>query len=201
MTSATTEKMKYTTPQIAELFPNLMDIQNTSLRDSVSAVWNEAITTGCGGSGWTFDELREVKFTLLAGDIDMTFIAHLNSCVRQCIAIADVLESAFSCDIPINRDHLIAGSLLADCGKPLEFDRDKDGHIVKGHFGQMLRHPFSGVAMCYKHGIPAEVMHIVATHSHEGDKVDRTIESIIFHHADFVDFDIAKFLGKQAASK
>lgn len=201
MTSATTEKMKYTTTQIAELFPNLMDIQDTSLRDCVSAVWNEAITTGCGGSGWTFDELREVKFTLLAGDIDMTFIAHLNSCARQCIAIADVLESAFSCDIPINRDHLIAGALLADCGKPLEFDRDKGGNIVKGHFGQMLRHPFSGVAMCYKHGIPAEVMHIVATHSHEGDKVDRTIESIIFHHADFVDFDIAKFLGKKAASK
>jgi hypothetical protein len=29
----------------------------------------------------------------------------------------------------------------------------------------------------------------------------RKIESIIFHHADFVDFDIAKFLGKRAAKK
>jgi len=57
------------------------------------------------------------------------------------------------------------------------------------------------VAMCYKQGIPAEVMHIVATHSHEGDKVQRSIESIIFHHADFVDFDIAKLLGKRAAKK
>ncbi|MCH7547867.1 MAG: hypothetical protein IID30_15825, partial [Planctomycetes bacterium] len=52
--------------------------------------------------------------------------------------------------------------------------------------------------MCYKHGLPPEVMHIIATHSHEGDKVQRSIESIIFHHADFVDFDIAKYLGKQA---
>jgi hypothetical protein len=67
----------------------------------------------------------------------------------------------------------------------------------------MLRHPFSGVAMCYKHGIPAEVMHIVATHSFEGDppKVTRSIESIIFHHADFVDFDIAKYLGAKAAAQ
>lgn len=63
----------------------------------------------------------------------------------------------------------------------------------------MLRHPFSGVAICYKHDIPAKIMHIVATHSHEGEKVQRSIESIIFHHADFVDFDIAKYLGKQAA--
>ena len=29
-------------------------------------------------------------------------------------------------------------------------------------------------------------------------KVERTIESWIFHHADFIDFDIAKFLGKRA---
>jgi hypothetical protein len=166
-------------------------------------VWNEAITTGCGGKGWTFDELRAVKFTLLAGDIEMTFIDHLNSCCRQCIAIARVLRESFKANgrelVPINLDHLIAGSLLADCGKPLEYDKDGSGKVIQGNFGALLRHPFSGVAMCYKHGIPAEVMHIVATHSHEGDKVQRSIESIIFHHADFVDFDIAKYLGAQAA--
>lgn len=187
----------YSTDQIAELFPDLMAISDAALRDKVAAVWNEAITTGCGGSGWTFDELRATKFTLLAGDIDMTFIAHLNSCVKQCIAIADVLGGVFGETVPIDRDVLIAGALLADVGKPLEFDRDAGGNVIQGHFGKMLRHPFSGVAMCYKHGIPAEVMHIVATHSHEGDKVQRSIESIIFHHADFVDFDIAKYLGAQ----
>ena len=189
--------MTYTTDQIAELFPNLMDIQDEGLRDAVAAVWNEAITTGCGGKGWTFEELRAVKYTLLAGDIEMTCIDHLNSCCLQCIAIADILGSAFSCDIPINRDYLIAGSLLADCGKPLEYDKDDSGNVIKGSFGECLRHPFTGVAMAYKHGVPPEVMHIIATHSFEGDKVQRSIESIIFHHADFVDFDIAKFLGKQ----
>jgi hypothetical protein len=192
--------MTYGVSDIAQLFPSLMDIQDETLRDRVAAVWNEAITTGCGGNGWTFDELRAVKFTLLAGDIKMTFIEHLNSCVRQCIAIADVLESSFTCDIPSDRDVLIAGSLLADCGKPLEFDKDAKGNIIKGTFGEALRHPFSGVAMAYKHDVPASVMHIIATHSHEGDKVQRSIESIIFHHADFVDFDIAKLLGARAAN-
>ena len=33
------------------------------------------------------------------------------------------------------------------------------------------------------------------------EKVQRSIESIIFHHADFVDFDIAKLLGKMAAKR
>lgn len=189
--------MPYTADQIAVLFPDISAISDRSLRDKVAAVWSEAIETGCGGRGWTFDELRSIPFTLLAGDIDLRYIEHLNSCVKQCMAIADVLGRVFGDRIPINRDHLIAGALLADVGKPLEYDKDGSGNVVQGRFGKMLRHPFSGVALCYKHGVPPEVMHIVATHSHEGDKVQRSIESIIFHHADFVDFDIAKFLGSE----
>lgn len=187
--------MSHSTAQIAELFPEINQIKDASLRDKVAAVWSEAITTGCGGKGWTFEELRAIPFTLLAGDIDLRYVEHLRSCAQQCMVIADVLNKIFGDRIPINRDYLLAGALLADVGKPLEFDKDANGKVIKGFYGEMLRHPFSGVAMCYKHGIPPEVMHIVATHSHEGDKVQRSIESIIFHHADFVDFDIAKYLG------
>src|SRR5438552_13024600 len=156
----TNKKTTYGVKEIAELFPSLLKINDKSLREKVAAVWNEAITTGCGGKGWTFDELRAVKFTLLAGDIDMTFVEHLNSCALQCIAIADVLEKSFRCGIPIQRDYLIAGALLADAGKPLEFDKDATGKEVQGKFGQQVRHPFSGVALDYKQGIPDEVMHI-----------------------------------------
>jgi len=193
--------MNATTARIAELLPEIMRLGDSALRDKVAAVWSEAITTGCGGKGWTFDELRAVKFTLLAGEIPMTFIDHIRSCAQQCLAIADVLEGMFPGMIPIDRDVLLAGALLADVGKPLEYDKDASDRVVQGSFGQMLRHPFSGVAMCYKHSLPPEVMHIVATHSHEGDKVQRSIESIIFHHADFVDFDIAKYLGAKGARK
>jgi putative nucleotidyltransferase with HDIG domain len=199
--TTTTQQKTYGVKEIAKLFPSLMKIKQKSLREKVAAVWSEAITTGCGKKGWTFAELRAVKFTLLAGDIEMTFVEHLNSCARQCIAIANVLRRSFRCSIPIQRDHLIAGALLADVGKPLEYDKDTSGKVVQGKFGQRLRHPFSGVALAYKHGIPAEVMHVIATHSHEGDKVERSIESIIFHHADFVDFDIAKLLGKRVGKK
>ena len=185
------------TREIEQLFPDLASIGDADLRDRVAAVWDEAIATGCGGKGWSVAELRSIPFTLLAGDIDLTFIEHLNSCVKQCLAIEKVLNEVFGDRVPINHDHLIAGALLADVGKPLEFDKDAQGRVIKGSFGEMLRHPFSGVGLCYKHGIPPEVMHIVATHSHEGDKVQRSIESIIFHHADFIDFDIACGLGKK----
>src|SRR5947207_15093827 len=198
---ATIQQTNYGVKEIAKLFPSLMKIKRKSLREKVAAVWNEAITTGCGGKGLTFAELRAVKFTLLAGDIDMRFVEHLNSCARQCIAIADVLKQSFRCSIPIQRDCLIAGALLADVGKPLEYDKDASGKVIQGKFGQQLRHPFSGVALAYKHGIPAEVMHRIATLGHKGERVASSCESIIFHHADFVDFDIAKVLGKRAAKK
>src|SRR5437867_3023729 len=197
----TTEQPNYGVTKIAQLFPSIRKIKNKSLREKVATVWSEAITTGCGGKGWTFAELRVGKFTLLAGDINMTFVEHLNSCVRQCIAIADVLKISCRRSIPIQRDYLIAGALLADVGKPLEYDKDASGKVIQGKFGQQVRHPFSGVALAYKHRIPGEVLHIIATHSHEGDKVERSVESIIFHHADFVDLDIAKVLGKRTAKK
>jgi hypothetical protein len=194
-------QVAYSINQIAELFPDIMTIRDAQLREKVAAVWSEALTTGCGGKGWTFDEIRAIPFTLLAGKIDLRFVEHLNSCVKQCIAIEKVLNEIYGDRIPVNHDVLVAGALLADVGKMLEFDKNGAGQVVKGNFGEMLRHPFSGVALCFKHGIPPEVMHMVATHSHEGDKGERTIESWIFHHADFIDFDIAKVLGKRAAAK
>jgi hypothetical protein len=39
-------------------------------------------------------------------------------------------------------------------------------------------------------------MHIIATHSWEGDRFQRRPEAIIFHHADFTDFDLTKFAAK-----
>ena len=45
----TTQQSDYGVDEIAELFPSLMEIKDESLRDKVGAVWNEAITTGCGG--------------------------------------------------------------------------------------------------------------------------------------------------------
>ncbi len=58
----TTEPAVYGVTKIAQLFPSLLKIKNGSLREKVAAVWSEAITTGCGGKGWTIAELRAVRF-------------------------------------------------------------------------------------------------------------------------------------------
>src|SRR5436190_22236746 len=140
--------MGYGVKKIAELFPDIMSIRDAALREKVAAVWSEALTSGCGGKGWTFDEIRAIPFTLLAGKIDLRFVEHLNSCVKQCIAIEKVLNEIYGDRVPVSHDVLVAGALLADAGKMLEFDRNAKDEVIIGNFGEMLRHPFSGVAVC-----------------------------------------------------
>ena len=63
--------------------------------------------------------------------------------------------------------------------------------------GELLRHPFTGVALAMECGVPDAVCHIIATHAAEGDLVKRTTEACIVHHADFMAYLPFKNLGKQ----
>lgn len=174
--------------ELTEVLPELKTIENEKLRDRIVAVWEEAMETG----GWAVDDLDRIPYTLLVEDVDISFAKHVRTVCRLCLAMEDVLREAYGDRYGISRDVLVAGALLADVGKLIEFRREKDEYRWADMY-QYLRHPFTGVALCYKHGIPEEVMHVVATHSWEGDKFKRRPESIIFNHADFTDFDLTKF--------
>jgi len=174
--------------KIESLFPEVEQIQDETLRAAVKAVWMEAIEY----RGWTESLLRAIPFTLLAENVSIPFIDHVRAVCRMCIACDEVMgEIHQERKTPVNRDHLIAGALLADVGKLMEYEI-VDGKSVKSSYGRYLRHPFSGVGLAFKHGIPEEVMHIIATHSKEGAGEKRSAESIIFHHADFIDFELVK---------
>ena len=97
------------------------------------------------------------------------------------------MQEFFKDELPINMDHVIAGAILADVGKLLEYEM-KDGKSCVGSYGKYLRHPFSGVSLAEQCGVPAAVCHIIATHAGEGDLVKRSTEAYIVHHADFMTF-------------
>jgi len=176
--------------ELINLIPEFNAIQDDALRQRVLAVWTEAMEIG----GWTVGDLRTMPYTLLIEDVDITFPQHVSVVCRLCIAMESVLKDAHGERYEINHDTLIAGALLADVGKLIEFQK-VDGDYQWASMYQYLRHPFTGVGLCFKHEIPEAVMHIVATHSWEGDKFKRRPESIIFHHADFTDFDLTKNWG------
>ena len=85
--------------------------------------------------------------------------------------------------LPIDQDTVVAGAILADVGKLLEYEQ-ANGKIRQSRRGKMLRHPFTGVALAMQCGVPDAVCHIIASHAAEGDLVKRTTEAYIVHHAD-----------------
>ena len=171
--------------QIIETLPEINEISDETLRENVISVWEEALTK----KGWSIDVLKRMPFTLLVDKVEISFIEHVRTVCRMCIEMESVLNEMYTDRISLNHDHLVAGALLADAGKIYEYD-EKEGQFVKSRHGTYLRHPFSGVGLSFRHDLPDEVMHIIAVHSKEGDGFKRTAEAIIFHHADFTDFEI-----------
>lgn len=173
---------------VVNILPEINEIKDTVLRQKVIDVWDEATDY----RGWTEELLTAIPFTLLAENVTISFIDHVRAVCRMCMVVDDVQELLHQeRRTPVNRDYLIAGALLADVGKLLEYEII-DGKSVKSGYGRYLRHPFSGVGLAFKHDIPEEVMHVIATHSKEGAGEKRSPESIIFHHADFIDFELVK---------
>jgi putative nucleotidyltransferase with HDIG domain len=113
---------------------------------------------------------------------------HKRTCVQLAVDIAKRMKDNFGNEIKIDMDILIAGAILIDIGKLIEY-QITEGKLGTSDFGKIVRHPFSGVAIADRFDLPAEVQHIIATHSKEGDLGKRTVESIIVHHADFVSFE------------
>ena len=175
---------------LADIIPEFNEIGEEDLRTRVLAVWQEAMEIG----GWTADDLERIPCTLLVEDADISFAKKVSTVCRLCIAMEGVLREAYGDRYEIDKDTLIAGALLADVGKLIEFRKEGTEYKWASMY-QYLRHPFTGVALGFKHGIPEPVMHIIATHSWEGDKFKRRPEAIIFNHADFTDFDLTKCKG------
>jgi putative nucleotidyltransferase with HDIG domain len=173
------------TAQVLELWPELLWIQDESLRENTAKTWELAL----GKSVLTPQDLKTIPFTLLAGpDLKVSFMDHKRAVVHIARDCGEQMNKFFKNDLPVNMDVLIAGAILADVGKLLEYEL-KDGKSVQGKYGKYLRHPFSGVSLAEQCGVPAEVCHIIATHAGEGDMVKRTTEAFVVHHADFMTFE------------
>ena len=171
--------------KIDELWPELAWITDEELREKTTKTWQLALER----SVLTPEDLQRIPFTLLAGqDLQVSFMAHKRCVVHVARESALKMIDFFGDELPVNMDVVIAGAILADVGKLLEYELDDKGNSFQGLYGKYLRHPFSGVSLAEECGVPADVCHIIATHAGEGNLVKRTTEAYIVHHADFMTF-------------
>jgi putative nucleotidyltransferase with HDIG domain len=169
---------------LTDLIPEFDLITDTSLRAKCLKTWEAAI----GQGGWRVEDLTRMAHTLLLKDVPTNFVEHTRAVVLTCVGVADIYAEIYGDRNPLDRDHLIAGALLHDVGKLVEYAW-VDGKTVQSDYGRHLRHPFSGVILAAQQGIPADVLHMIATHAKEGDLVQRSREATVIHHADFTSFE------------
>ncbi len=170
---------------INELWPELTWIKDKELREAATKTWEQALER----SVLSTDDLQRIPFTLLAGpDLKVSFMAHKRCVVHVAQESALKMIEFFGEELPIDLDVVIAGAILADVGKLLEYELDKDGNSFQGTYGKYLRHPFSGVSLAESCGVPPEICHIIAAHAGEGNLIKRSTEAYIVHHADFMTF-------------
>ena len=171
---------------IKVLWPELDWIVDQELREATARTWELALEK----SVLTPGDLQRIPFTLLAGpDLQVSFMTHKRCVVHVARQSALKMIDFFGDDLPIDLDVVIAGAILADVGKLLEYELDQEGNSFQGAYGKYLRHPFSGVSLAESCGVPAEVCHIIAAHAGEGNLVKRSTEAQIVHHADFMTFE------------
>lgn len=170
--------------KVLKLWPEISWIEDEELRNKVTDAWVYAIEE----SVLEAEDLENIPFSLLIKDCNVSFMNHKRTCVQLAVENAKIMKKNFGDEIAIDMDILVAGAILIDIGKLIEY-QIVGGKLTTSDAGKIVRHPFSGVAIADRFGLPPEVQHIIATHSKEGDLGKRTVESIIVHHADFVSFE------------
>jgi putative nucleotidyltransferase with HDIG domain len=176
---------------VLELWPEIAWISDPGLREQVTQTWVRALEL----SPLSADDLKQIPFTLLVPNCPTTFVEHKRCVVHIARKGAESMKEFMGRALPIDLDTVIAGAILADVGKLLEYEK-VDGESRQSKRGELLRHPFTGVALAMQCGVPDSVCHIIAAHAAEGDLVKRTTEAYIVHHADFMAFLPFKNLNK-----
>jgi len=169
---------------VNKLWPEIQWIEKPKLREQVTQTWIKALER----SPLKAEDLNKIPFTLLVPNCPVTFMEHKRCVVHIARQSAEAMQQFMGRTLPIDLDVVIAGAILADVGKLLEYELGPDGKSRQSERGEALRHPFTGVALALECGVPDEVCHVIAAHAAEGDLVKRTTEAFIVHHSDFMAF-------------
>lgn len=171
--------------EVKRIWPELEWIEDADLREKTTDCWVRAFEL----SPLTPADLERIPFTLKVPNCPVTFMDHKRLVVH--ISRDAAAKTAQFCKdaLPVDLDTVVAGAILADVGKLLEYESDGESGTRQSARGLYLRHPFTGVSLAMECGLPDAVTHIIATHAGEGNMVARTAEAWIVHHADFMTFE------------
>jgi len=143
-----------------------------------------------GSGGWNKDNLDRcpVSLTRVSNKELNNQFDHIRVVLKIALGILESINEIYKEQLDDRvRDFVIAGALLHDVGKFVEFV-PRNNEVGYANNAKLLRHPLSGAIMAAQEKLPDDVIHIIATHSFEGQASHETLASIIVKTADEVGF-------------
>lgn len=175
--------------KIISLLPEIGFLTDVKIKESCILTWLEAVKIG------NWDEKTLIKIPFVLNELEncpVTLLSHVRNVTDLALTIYEKFSNTYNEYIELDRDAIIAGALLHDVGKLLEY-KLKDNCFVYSENEKYLRHPLAGALIAKKCGVPDNIIHIIATHSFEGTNSKRTPESFIVRNADWLNFDFLSF--------
>ncbi|MEN3006983.1 MAG: HD domain-containing protein [Candidatus Methanosuratincola petrocarbonis] len=116
-------------------------------------------------------------------------LVHTYSTTKIAIALSDIVEDVYR--VKVNRDVVIAASLLHDLFKFATYNQTYPGKYGRSKLGEMIDHLSLITGELYARRFPIEVIHAVASHHGDASPIEpRTIEALILHIADNADAEM-----------
>ena len=170
---------------ILQWFPELTWIGDGQLRSKCINTFEDAFRQG----GWTVETADKLFVSVSRVNTPhlKSYITHVQAVTQTAAGIYDNLEKTYNHHTNL-RDTVIAGALLHDIGKPLEFTLSREGKLCYAENAKIIRHPLSGSILAAKNGLPDEIIHIIAVHSFEGEQSHKTLAAQIVFAADEIAF-------------
>lgn len=165
---------------IYDVFPELQEIRDETLRQKSADALISAIEAG----GWNAETIALAPVTVNWPECTCGLIEHIRLVTHMCMDSYKRLEKFYQSNgVEFEWDTVVCGALLHDLGKFTEFVI-RDGAVTHSEDADLMRHPLSGAILAAKAGLPNKIVHLIATHSFEGDRSCHSAESAFVRSID-----------------
>ena len=182
---------------IYEMFPLLNELSDPKLKENCAKAWVTCFEEG----GYDLEGANKIPFVLAEMEgCPLTLVDHTNCVTKTALLLYNDLNESYGRWIKIDRDLVIAGAIMHDVGKVIEYEKVEGGRYFGHDYserGKLMRHPLYGGIVCSRCGLPDSVVHATATHSFEGENSYMSPESFIVRRADLIGFAYLGFAFKR----
>lgn len=165
---------------IETVFPEIHSIDDEALRTGVVSAW----TIAAEENDIDIDALEAIPWFPpsqarlgIASEAE-TLVEHVRDVTACAISLTEVLSERRP-TLDLDLDSVIAGGIVHDVSKLYEFDG-----MNKTDIGDLLGHPYFGIAVAARAGLPVELSHMILSHSPRTAVEPATLEAEILCRAD-----------------